>query len=219
VHRLGDVGGVVADALDVLGAEQKVGAERDVARILHHVGQELAKERGVERIDGSIPLPHIDRLRGVLLRVGVEHVLELAEHQVAHVLKPEDDLLGLELLADGERPLGDVLRQVADALHVAGDADRRDRLAQVDRQRLAPRDGQDGALLHLALEHVEAAVGRDHGLRQGLVVANEGRDGIDEHLLGDAAHLGDAPPEPLQVVVVGSDDVLRHGKSPFWRFG
>src|SRR4029078_7047512 len=42
IHRLGDVGGVVADALDVLGAEQEMGAEPDIARILHHVGEELA---------------------------------------------------------------------------------------------------------------------------------------------------------------------------------
>ena len=195
MHRLGDVGGVVADALDVLGAEQKMRAERDVARIFHHVGQELAEERGIERVDGTVPLPHVEGLCRVLLRIGVEHVLELAEDEIAHVLETDDDLLRLELVADGKRPLADVLRQVADALHVAGDADRRDGLAQVDGERLAPGDGEDGVLLHVALQHVEARVGGDHRLSQRLIVTHERRDGIDEHLLGDAAHLGDALPQ------------------------
>ena len=61
MDRLGDVRRVVADALDVLGAEQKVGAERDVARILHHVGEELAEQRRVEGIDGPIPPPDVER--------------------------------------------------------------------------------------------------------------------------------------------------------------
>src|SRR3954469_17857513 len=35
VHRLGDVGGVVADALQVLRHEQQVGGGGNVARVLH----------------------------------------------------------------------------------------------------------------------------------------------------------------------------------------
>ena len=41
---LGDVGGVIADPLDVLGDEQQMRAGGDVARIFHHVGQQLAEE-------------------------------------------------------------------------------------------------------------------------------------------------------------------------------
>src|SRR5712691_6603842 len=37
-HGLRDIGGVVADPFDVLGTEHQMDAERDVARILHHVG-------------------------------------------------------------------------------------------------------------------------------------------------------------------------------------
>ena len=44
VHRLGDVGRVVADPLEVLGDEQQVRAGRDVARVLHHVGDQLAED-------------------------------------------------------------------------------------------------------------------------------------------------------------------------------
>jgi hypothetical protein len=38
-----DIGGVIADPLDVLGAEHQMDAETDVARIFHHIGQQLAE--------------------------------------------------------------------------------------------------------------------------------------------------------------------------------
>src|ERR1700754_3189777 len=41
---LGDVGRVVADALDVLRHEQKMRARRDIARVFHHVRQQRAED-------------------------------------------------------------------------------------------------------------------------------------------------------------------------------
>ena len=58
VDRLGDVGGVIADPLDVLGAEQQMRAGRDVARVFHHVGQQFAKQRGVHRVDLVVAVAH-----------------------------------------------------------------------------------------------------------------------------------------------------------------
>ena len=74
-------------------------------------------------------------------------------------------------------------------------------------------------LLDLPLEDVKAAVGGDHALRQGLSPRTQRRDGVDEHLLGDAAHLGDAAAQILQFVVVGTDDVFRHGRLRCGRSG
>ena len=75
-HGLGNVRGVVADPLDILGAEQKMGAERDVARILHHVRQEIAEDRVFEGVELGVPLPDVARPLDVALGVGVEHVLQ-----------------------------------------------------------------------------------------------------------------------------------------------
>src|ERR1700687_255791 len=47
-HGFSDIGGVSADPLDVLGAEHRVNAERNVARIFHHVGEEFAEQRGAD---------------------------------------------------------------------------------------------------------------------------------------------------------------------------
>jgi len=215
VHRLGDVGGVVADALDVLCREQEVGAEGDIARVLQHVGEELAEQRGVERVDGAVAPPDVHRGLVVLLGVGVEHVLELRLAKIAHVLDAGDDLLRLETAADREHALGDVLGEVADALEIARDADRRDGLAQVDGHRLAAHEGQDGALLDRALERVEPRVDGDHRLGKRRVAADQGGDGVGQHLLGDAAHLRDGAAQILELGVVGADDVVRHGTVPF----
>ena len=62
VDVLGDIGGVVADALDVLGAEQQMRAQADVARVLHHVGQQLAEHGIVERVEPGVAAPDGERL-------------------------------------------------------------------------------------------------------------------------------------------------------------
>src|SRR5262249_11531467 len=77
VDVLGDVGGMVADALEVLGAEQEMRAQPDGARILHHVGKELAEDRVVERIELLIAAPYF---KGLFIRhrgIGIEHGDEL----------------------------------------------------------------------------------------------------------------------------------------------
>ena len=129
----------------------------DVARILHHVGQELAEQRVVDGVDLLVAAPHRERLGDVAPRVGVEHVLELGEHQLGHVLDAAHHLLRLELAVEHHDALGDVLGEIADPLEIVGDAQRADDLAQVDRHRLAARDGEDRLFLDLALERVDLA--------------------------------------------------------------
>jgi hypothetical protein len=41
-----------------LGAEQQMNAERDVAMVFHHVGQQLAEKRGVHGVDLVIALAY-----------------------------------------------------------------------------------------------------------------------------------------------------------------
>ena len=43
-YVFGDVGGVVADALEVLGDEDQLEGGEDDAGITHHVGEELAED-------------------------------------------------------------------------------------------------------------------------------------------------------------------------------
>ena len=209
-HRFGNVGGVVADPLDILGAEQKMGAEGDVARILHHMGQEIAEDRIFEGVEIGVPLPDVERPLDVALGVGVEHVLHQFEREVVHVLDADDRARNAGFDADLDRALGDVLGEIADPLEIAGDANGADDLAQVDRHRLAARDRQDRLLLDLALQHVESRIGRDDLMGERRVGGGERIHGVDHHFLGDAAHLGDSTLEQVEILVVGSDGMLIH---------
>ena len=89
-HGFGDVGRVIADPLDVLRAEQKMGAEGDVARILHHMRQKIAEHRVFQRVEIDVPLPDVERPLDVALGVGVEHVLHELGREVVHVLDADD---------------------------------------------------------------------------------------------------------------------------------
>jgi hypothetical protein len=44
IHYFSNVGRMVADALKVLGAKQKMGAKANVSCVLHHVGEKLAED-------------------------------------------------------------------------------------------------------------------------------------------------------------------------------
>ena len=66
----------------------------------------------------------------------------------------------MEIAVERADPLGDVLGEVADALEVVGDAQGADHFAQIDRHRLAARDGQDRLFLDFALQRVDGRIAR-----------------------------------------------------------
>ena len=92
---------------------------RDVARIFHHVGQQLAEQRGVHRVDFLVAIAHeadaVDRARGV----DVEHFLELRQRQFGKRLQPAEQARRLAPFGDRHDTLGDILAEIADALQVA----------------------------------------------------------------------------------------------------
>ena len=200
-HGFGDVGGMVADPLDVLGAEHQMDAERDVARVFHHVGQQFAEQRGADGVDFLVALPDRHRRRQIVRRIGVEHGLDLRLHEIGHVLEAADQLQRLEIALQRRDPLAHVLGEIADPLEIGGDPHRADDLAQVHRHRLAPGDGQHRALLDHALQIVDFGVGGDDALAERDVAADQRIDGIDDHAFGETAHLGDQPGQFLQIAV------------------
>ena len=103
--------------------------------------------------------PDRARALGVALRIGVEHILQQDRGGIVHRLEADDGARDAHVGGDLDGALGDVLGEIADALEIVGNADRRDDFAQIDRQRLAPRDRQDRLLLDLALQSVEARIG------------------------------------------------------------
>ena len=70
-----NIGRVIADTLNVLCTEEEMGTESDIARILHHVGEELAEKRVVKRVDVLIVAPDHKGLFRVPSSECVKHVL------------------------------------------------------------------------------------------------------------------------------------------------
>ena len=114
------------------------------------------------------------------------------------------------LARDGERALGDVLGEVADALQVAGDLQHRHDVAQIVGHGLAPGDHQDGLLLQVALEQVDVAIAGDCRLGELGIAVLQRVEALRQQPLGQAAHLRDLLVELLQLLVERLDDVLVH---------
>ena len=140
-------------------------------------------------------------LCGVAPSVGVEHVLDLREHEFGHVLDAAHHLLRSEFAVEHQHALGDVLGEIADPFEIVGNAQRADDLAQIDRHRLAARNGEDHLFLDLALKRIDLRVAGDHLLGEQRVAPIERVDGVADLLLGEAAHLGDHAREILQIGV------------------
>ena len=116
---------------------------------------------------------------------------------------------------DPDRALGDVLGEIADALQIVRDADRRDDLAQVDGERLTPRDRQDSLLLDLALKRGRGAGSLLIVGWASLVSKSAQRiHRVGQHFLGDAAHFGDLLAKALKFSVISFDDMVGHVSAP-----
>ena len=95
------------------------------------------------------------------------------------------------LVAHGDGALADVLRQIADALKIVGDAQHGDDGPQIDRHRLAQRDGFDRLFLDLPLHVVDDRVGSDDLVGEKKVAPRQRLHGVGYLLLRKAAHFGD----------------------------
>ena len=99
--------------------------KRDAARIFHHVGEQFAEQRHAHRVDFLVAPPHVHRLVDVARRIGIQHALELGQHQRAHMLDAADQLQRRIFAVQVEHALADILGKVADPLDLVGDAQAR----------------------------------------------------------------------------------------------
>ena len=125
------------------------------------------------------------------------------------MLEAADQFQRLEIVLQRRDPLAHVLGEVADPLQIGGDPHGADDLAQVDRHRLAPRDGQHRAFLDDVLQAVDFDIGGDDALAERDIPADQRIDGIGDHALGKTAHLRDQPGQFLQIAVERLGGVFR----------
>ena len=109
-----------------------------------------------------------------------------------------------------QRPLGHVLGQIADALQIGRNLQRGQRLAQIERQRLAQRQQAHHLLLDVEFKLIDVRVQR-HGLfRQSGIAPDDGVDGVGELRFAHPAHLDDGRAQCFELVVKRFDDVFGH---------
>ena len=171
---------------------------RDVARILHHVGEELAEQRGVHRVDLVVALADRARRLEVAVGVGVEHLLQLPERQLGHVLDADAAACWRKVsLSMATTRLAVFLprsptRSRSLAMWIAAID-----LAQVLRHRLAAGDHDDRALLDLALHRSTFLSASMTSWARATSERSKRADRELDDLLGEPAHLGDRAGQPL----------------------
>ncbi len=158
----------------------------------------------------SSPFQTASALAQVAAGVGVEHLLELAEHERRHVLDAAQQLARIEIAVERADALADVLGEIADPLQIVGHAQRGDDFAQIHRHRLAAGDGEDGLLLDLLLQRIDGRIGRHHALGEIDVAAGQRLDGVGDLALGEPAHLRDLAGQLLQIAVERLGGVFVH---------
>ena len=62
IYTFSNVGGVIANALNVLSTKYQIHAETDIACIFQHGGEELAKDDNIESVNFLIFLPNVPAL-------------------------------------------------------------------------------------------------------------------------------------------------------------
>jgi hypothetical protein len=144
IDHLGDIGGMVADALEVLGDEQQVRARRDMSPVLHHVGDAACGRcccRSSSTTASRCTTASASSASRAAKAFSASPTISLATCAIEG--RREIGSIVRVLIADLGHALGDVLGIVADALDHADDLQRRDHLAQVVRHRRAQRDDLD----------------------------------------------------------------------------
>jgi len=183
----GDVGGVVADALEVFGDEDQFECGKDDAGIAHHVGKQFTENLiavVVHLIVGgkdALCKLHVaadDSVEGV-----ADHFLD----QFAHTRKI-DVRLDARVAEDAEGALRDVDSLIADALEIVVDARNRQDEAEIGGHELVQGEKLDDAVVNFHLKLVDGVFFLEDALGELLIGFQNGVNGLVNGALREAAH-------------------------------
>ena len=148
--HLRDVGGVIADALEILRDEEQPHRTAHGPRVVGHERDQVAEELLVELIDRIVRAADRERQLLVLAHEGIQAPVQHAAREIRHAGQVDR---GLDRQLDGQLlcSLGDVLGEVADALEVGGDLQRRGDEPEVARGRLMQREQLDREIVERSL--------------------------------------------------------------------
>jgi hypothetical protein len=199
-HVLGDVGGVVADALEIFCDEDQLKGREYDGGIFHHVGEEFAEELIAEAVHLIVALK--DALREVLIGAN-QCVKAVANHsfgKLAHARKV-DVRLYLRVAHDAHSRLSDVDGLIADALEVAIDTRNGEQKPKVGSHgRLQGQQALD-AFVYFNLHLVDGIFFVEDGFCQALIGIENSMDGLMDAPLRKAAHPEEALFQFFEIVL------------------
>ena len=109
--------------------------------------------------------------------------------------------------------LGDVDRQIADALEIGVDLDRGHDGPQIGGHRLVERQQLEAAIVQLDVEIVDRLVAGQHGLQRLGVALDDRHDGDAHPFLGQAAHCQQPLLQRLELLLEMPDDSFHSGSA------
>ncbi len=109
------------------------------------------------------------------------------------------------------RRLGDVDGEIADALQVGVDFDRRHDRPQVHGHRLVERQELEAAIVDFDVQLIDGPIALEHARDDLGVVANEPVDRRPNPVLGEPAHLEKPGLELFELLLEVTNDRVAHG--------
>jgi hypothetical protein len=203
-----DIGRMIADPLDILRAKDEVDGRRDGSGILHHVGEQLTKQRCIKAIDILITRPDLDSLGHVAIGKTVEDIPELGEDEGRYVKHSAHELSRQIRSLERTYALADVLCEIPNPLEFACDPQDCDGLSQVDSNGVPSRNQRHDRFVDLSLHVVDRRIGGDHPPSPLLIAFTQGLDRFQDLPFDKTAHFRNPARESLQLRTEGGDGML-----------
>src|SRR6267154_1419113 len=147
----GDVGGVVADALEIFGDEDQFERGKDDAGITHHVGEQFTENLIAVAVHLIVGGKDTLRELNVAADDGVEGVANHLLGELAHA-RQIDVGLHARVAKDALGSLGDVDGLIADALEIVVDARDSEDEAEIDGHELVQSEKLNDAIVNFRSE-------------------------------------------------------------------
>jgi hypothetical protein len=183
----GDVGGVVADALEILGDEDEFERGKDDAGIAHHVGEEFAENLVAVVVNTIVRGEDFLGEVNVAADDGVEGVADHFFGEFAHA-REVDVRLDAGMAKDAQGTLSDIDGLISDAFEIVIDARDGQDEAKVDGHELVEGEKLDDAVVDFHLKFVDGVFFLEDAAGERLVGFEDGVDGLMNGAFGETAH-------------------------------
>ena len=172
-HVLGDVAGVVTNALECAQYPHHHHATGDVAGIFHHEGQQSPGRSLILFIDLLVFFHDAQGLLGIQPGKGIQGIMQHAEHVGADVADFHVTPGSLAFFGQFDGHLGNFLGFVTHTFQVRHHLDHGNHQAQVPGCRLPAGDDQDGFFIQVHFHLVDQLVAKADFFRQLAVTVNQ----------------------------------------------